>query len=636
MRLLYSVFNSDQVNRLNMRVAAEALANSIEENLLAALANGLPPGVPTHLSHDLHRLIGWSWPAGILIKGNVAYQVGFTRVPEGDEEAQALSTIQRHFLSTHIGKDASPYDAMLRAKVAPHGDTAGLHYCAAAVLIADGLASAAYPELFSHESDLVDKDGLTDYRAVLRSFNEINPGIFQDKSRGLLLFAHAFFRRNLSRMNNLNDSFLGSFSRFAADYPGCSLRLRLDPDMVGEPESFRFPMEFEYGHGPKFKADVGGIPNGVTVHTAREFERFYHGVSATHFWWKSPETRTDASGAAMYRTFEAEELLEDPSAGLDGNDYGCRYIHSEFGLDQQAITHFDGAIRSYNSDAYINGRLQARIDRAGKHAKYTKIFRIDGTIPVEEWKHLTASFFRGNHLVPEYLTGAIPEDPIEPLAEEVSTTSKTDRPGTNPFLNVLVGYRPADSFLRFGRVLPEKTIKVANSEFDFVEFREGSLGRWFLSRADSTRLIAVEYEDEILNLPPFVLASIDQSDFSVIANEIVAAIRKDTAAKLVSKVSIALSWLYESFLVTLSTSGDSVVVAELLAEICTVVNVSCAPSAWIEPLKGLVGRVSNRNSILDDDSAEVEPPGVLEMRHVDDKGEALRPTRMWMVQPAPP
>lgn len=636
MRLLYSVFNSDQVNRLNMRVAAEALATSIEENLQSALANGLPPGIPTHLSHDLHRLIGWSWPAGILIKRDVAYQVGFIRVPASNEEAQALSTIQYRFLSAHIEIDAAPYDAMLRAKVAPHGDTAGLHYCAAAVLIADGLASAVYPNLFSEKSSLVDRDGLTDYRALCRLFKEIHPGVFQDKSRGLLLFAHAFFRRNLSRMNNLNDSFLGSFRHFSADYPTCTMRLRLDPDMVGEPKSFRFPLEFEYGHGPKFKADIGDIPNGVTVHTAREHERLYHGVSETHFWWKSPETRTDALGAAVYRTFEAEELLEDPSAGLNGEQFGCRYIHSEFGLDQQAITHFDGAIRSYNSDAYINGRLKERIDRAGKHANYTKIFRIDGEVPVEEWKHLTASFFRGNHLVPEYLTGAMPESPIEPLTEKVSATSQSNRVGTNPSLNVFVGYRPVDSALRFGKVSPQKTIKVANSNVDCVEYREGSLSRWFLSRADRTRLIAVEYEDEILNLPPFVLASVDQSHFSMTANEIVVALREDIAAKLVSKVSIALSWPLESFLVTLSMSGDSVVVADLLEEICNVVDVSFAPSAWIELLKGLVGRVSNQNSVLDDDSAEVQPPGVLEMRHVDDEGEALRPFRTWVVQPTSP
>jgi hypothetical protein len=348
MRLLYVVFNSDEVNRLNMRVTAEALAGSIETNLLFALASSLPPGLPTHLSHDLHRLIGWSWPAGILIKQNVAYQVGFTRVPASDEEAQALRTIQHRYLSVHIENDAVPYEAALRARIAPHGDVASLHHCAACVLIASGLASSLYPRLFSENSDLVDKDRLTDYRALLALCSEIYPGVFHDKERNLLLFAHSFFRRNLSRMNNLNDSFLGSFASFSKDNPACTMRLRLDPDMVGEPESFRFPMEFEYGHGPKFKADITDIPNGVTVHTAREDERLYEGVSETHFWWKTPEIRADESGSAEYRTFEAEELIENPSAGLNGKEFGCRYVHSEFGLSEQSITHFDGAIRSYD------------------------------------------------------------------------------------------------------------------------------------------------------------------------------------------------------------------------------------------------------------------------------------------------
>jgi hypothetical protein len=66
---------------------------------------------------------------------------------------------------------------------------------------------------------------------------EIQPGIFHERKRGLLLFAHQYLRRSLSRLNVLNADLLTALASLAKNEPTLLLRLRLDPDVVGHPTS---------------------------------------------------------------------------------------------------------------------------------------------------------------------------------------------------------------------------------------------------------------------------------------------------------------------------------------------------------------------------------------------------------------
>jgi hypothetical protein len=178
-------------------------------------------------------------------------------------------------------------------------------------------------------------------------------------------------------------------------------RLRLDPDLVGHPASARSFIELEYWRGPHFNDDIATIPSGVAEHKAESRDRFFSGVDKTQIWWKDPEERR-ASDDKPYevRTFEIEELIEDASSGLDAGRYGCRYAHAEYHIAKGVISHFDGAIRAYEEEAYL-ARLDLAIDRAGKHADYTKIFRIDGELPTRDWKRLLRDHYRGNELPDE-------------------------------------------------------------------------------------------------------------------------------------------------------------------------------------------------------------------------------------------
>ena len=229
---------------------------------------------------------------------------------------------------------------------------------------------------------------------------QVQPGVFHDRGRNLLLFAHRFFRRSLSHRNKLNDYFLQSFDATARENADLRARLRLDPDVVGHPKSARNLIELEHWRGPLYSDNIATIPNGVAEHKADEQSRLYEGIDRTQLWWKAPECRRADGQAVDYRTFEIEELIENPSGGLGDDQFGCRYAHAEFSADEAAITHFDGSIRAYAWEPYLE-RIETSIDRAGKRADYTKVFRFDGALAIPTGSGSLSDFFRGNKLIPE-------------------------------------------------------------------------------------------------------------------------------------------------------------------------------------------------------------------------------------------
>ena len=51
-----------------------------------------------------------------------------------------------------------------------------------------------YPELFTPGLGCADKDGLVDFETLLKRMPQVQPGLFHDPRRDLLLFAHRFFQ----------------------------------------------------------------------------------------------------------------------------------------------------------------------------------------------------------------------------------------------------------------------------------------------------------------------------------------------------------------------------------------------------------------------------------------------------------
>src|SRR5258708_7305029 len=222
-------------------------------------------GLPANLGHDLHALIGWNVPFGLYINPKRTAFVLEVQIPETKEENEHLWQLgqgaRHHRLTEVVGPHVDELKKRLGAAL--EGEV-HMEHPSCAALAGPGMARRRFPEVFAEEDD----DGLV----PLASLTVKAPGVFEKD--GLLLFAHQYLRRSLSRMNTLNSPFLQEFQ--TREMPGCVRKIRLDSDMVGLPETYQETIELAYWRGPLFNEDPPSVPNGVTPHQAREATRKIH------------------------------------------------------------------------------------------------------------------------------------------------------------------------------------------------------------------------------------------------------------------------------------------------------------------------------------------------------------------------
>lgn len=591
MKFQVGVLINDQVTRGGLRVPASVLMEAEESGRIARRAQGLPAGTPTHIQHDMHRPVGWTYTLGHLIDGSMVRAIGMTEEAETDEEKADLATLSARYWDWILEQGMEAFKKELPEMLKPIPlDGARYEHVEAYAVSKPGLAAALYPELFDEKSTAVDKDGLTDFRALTTRLRQVQPGIFLDPERRLIIFAHRFFRRSLSHKNKLNEYFLQSFERTANQWDGLTARLRLDPDLVGHADTLSSMLELEHWHGPRFSDDVESIPHGSAEHKAANRIRHYEGVDRTHFWWKSPETRKVDGTEVAYRTFEVEELIDNVSAGLPGERFGCRYAHAEFSAATSAITHFDGAIRAYPAEAYLE-RIERQIDRAGKHSEYTKLFRFDGPLPVEYWKRLVSDYFRGNPLIPEYL-GAPPSD-FNPPAE---ATSSSDGAGEPEELSALISLAYDRPTKEFGLDADVVVLPGADPMLS-VETGGGAIHTYLCTKGDLENAIVLGPVDGMLNLARMGFGA--SATFPALMKEIVAgvaqALPQDVQDLGLRKLSVALSWPLGDMIVMLSLRGTPSPMACALDQLFSVIDPTRPPSDWIEPLSEFVKRLAPRS-----------------------------------------
>lgn len=614
MNRFFAVFGNDAVTHQLIRIPASGLSKAIERQLHFSVAHGLPSGTPMHIAHDLHRVAGWTETIGLYLDGNVVQQVGFLHVPTTDEEAAAIRVVQTMYIDLRHKEFCAPFEEGLRQRAAPAaGAEARIAFCTSAVLAEEGLAARLYPRLFEDKSPSVDKDGLVSYRDLLTEVAEIQPGIFLDKNRGLLLFAHQDFRRSLSRLNNLNAYFLRALSVLVKDRPDLDIRLRLDPDLVGHPDSLFHAIELEYWHGPPFDSDISMIPAGVTVHAARDRERSIEGIDSMHFWWKGAEERAGPDGSTVaYRTFEAEELIDNPSFGLSDDAYGCRYVHAEFSEAKGTITHFDGAIRCYRGEAYLQ-RLDAQIDRAGKQSEYTKLFRVDGSLEVSSWKSLLTNFFRGNNLVPEYLNGELTTAASSDKTEAAPSTHTGD---ATAGVRALVSYSRIENETSSSGLALDRLLAWGGQEVRYLERYDGEGFNLVTRGVDLRRVFQAQFSDGIVNFPRITIPRNAETD--VLKGrllDIANAIEIDVSNKRLEATSLAFTWLWEDLSITLSLAGAAETVSTFLRKLAGIVDIKRAPSDWIEELKKIVVQMASSADSAVDPHELVDHGGFLTLPH---------------------
>ncbi|MDR6963968.1 hypothetical protein [Shewanella putrefaciens] len=383
MKSKLAILNTDQINKYDYRFSLSALESGLKQTW--------DVGTPSFISHDYHRPYAWCQTLGLWIMPHQAALMGNILTPTDKEEQERINNLCSGFISRKI-QDVSENE---KDKLLSSIDNDFISENAIVVqrecvsILDDNIARKMFPEIFL--GDETDKHSLIS----LRKLNPIQPGIFEYK--GLVLFAHRFFRRSLSQFNNLNIPFLQRFQDLLLE-DELDLKIAIDPHSLGLIGSYKKPIELDFWWGPKFSDDLNNIPLGVTLHRSNDKDEFFSGVSKTEFWWHHQDG---------IQSLECEELRETPSYGFscEKNEelYGCRYVHSMVN-DEGKAYHLDGAVRVYNEDQFIN-RLDVDISKAGKNTEYYKLWRIDGAIDISLWKSLISDFYKDNHLIGEYFLG---------------------------------------------------------------------------------------------------------------------------------------------------------------------------------------------------------------------------------------
>ena len=382
MRNHLTVFNGDSVNRYGYKFTIESLVSAIKESYSL--------GRPMFIGHDHHRLIGWTKPLCVYLEPKLARLAGLIQSPESAEDNDLVDYLYKTYRYELMQELVEPHIPKLKKLLGTNsiGDEKFL-YASSAAVSSPGLAKRVFKEVFEN----TDKDGLIEVNKLC----QIDNGVFE--SGELLIFASECFRRSISRHNTFNGELLDAIGKI--DSSKISVKIKLDEDMVGLKSTYKRSIELAYWWGPKFNNDLSLISPGITRHEANEYQKLYSGISRTEFWWHEQDG---------LKTLECEEVLDIPSYGLGADAFGCRYLHSIIYPPQGDGIHIDGAIRKYDELKMIE-RLDKPISEAGRHTEYTKYWRIDGNISIEQWKELLTHNFRDNSLVGEYL-GGVDENPF--------------------------------------------------------------------------------------------------------------------------------------------------------------------------------------------------------------------------------
>ncbi|PFH10929.1 hypothetical protein BCF11_3364 [Collimonas sp. PA-H2] len=496
MKQTLGVFNTDRVNRQGFRFDIAGLASMLNQSWR---------GSPSFISHDFHRLIGWTNALGLHIQAEEVRLMGRFTFPENQEEHQQMHEQAMLYLQERIGEVKPDLKRQLQDLLGQHlsGEHSFLiRECVS--VIDDGIAKRTFPDLFP--SDETDKRSLVD----VRKLKCIGPGVFEYK--GCALFAHRYFRRSLSQLNNLNDVFLAKLLELK-DISELEIQIALDPNSVGLPNTYQMPIELQHWWGPRFNDDLTRIPTGVTRHEATERTRDFHGISHMEFWWHQQND---------IQTLECEEVRTSRTFGTnfsadyeDDEMYGCRYVHSMVDSKTKLPYHLDGAIREYEETAYID-RLDQDISKSGKTSRYVKLWRVDGPVEINLWKELICHFYRDNELAGEYLGAEKDALAIETMPSQTpAVTANTIFPpriASEFGVHAMVTYQPLNNYdpevdcmmIALGAIsfAAAQRLVMEYSALDYVKMlRESLEGEVQLSQ----NIAWICYDDMDINLPLLLL-----------------------------------------------------------------------------------------------------------------------------------
>lgn len=410
MEIYSGVAFTDGVTRNNQCIPFKTLLNTYEKSLNC--------GTPCNIGHDNTKLFGWNYFRGIYIEPGKAYCVTDVHVPENESDRSKINRqmfAYRNQLYVDNHKDEiAKLRKLLGTKLSAK----------ATIALVNGVAFHDKDILFRvfpqfKPDDSKNTKALTDLKDLPDSSKYI-PGIF--RIGDYIIYAHTYFRRNCSIKNSLNVDFLMRLQELR-DNKELSVKIKLDSDLVGLARTETAEMEAQYWWGPKYNDDLTKIPKGVTRHKNENYNNGYSDVDFTEFGWYEQDDN---------KTFECEEVeVRRPNIfTCNENYYGCRYVHSFLSSKTGLPVHLDGAIRAYTEEQVLN-RMDTVLDKAGRNTYYTKLWRIDGDIPVARWKELITHYFRDNILVGEFFGATDKYLTEREFDKQIDSTEETETHTSN-------------------------------------------------------------------------------------------------------------------------------------------------------------------------------------------------------------
>ena len=489
MRNALLVLNSNQINRKNMIFPIPTL--------LSALRQSWKNGVPTCISHDMHRPIAYTKGLSLYLESGLARLTGILLMPENSEDSDIITRMHLNHLVEHNHEAAAPYLAEFIELLDGNFDKTkdySLLFNESPALCQVDLAKRTFSDIFKH----CDKYFLV----PLKLLQPISPGVYRHGK--LLMFAHPYFRRSLSRLNSLNVEFLHKLQEVTTSSDN-EVKVALDPDMVGLAEHFHESIELEYWRGPRYNDDLNSIPLGISHHEADSTSKFYCGLIRTEFFWYTQKEE---------KIFECEELQDLGSFGIAKDKFGCRYVHSIISSSGSAPFHLDGAIRMYDEEKMIH-RLDSDLKRAPRDTDYTKLWRVDGSINVSTWKELIGDYYKDNKLLWEYFQGVEDEltsrpEIVEPIAEADPLRKYVpSNMEASDGIKMSIYFKDKEGFPSEGRLIcSERALESGNLSINYYESETLEIIKMLKMRGlkfglDKT-LTRLAFEDTVVNLPNFI------------------------------------------------------------------------------------------------------------------------------------
>jgi hypothetical protein len=224
-----------------------------------------------------------------------------------------------------------------------------------------------------------------------------------------MLYPHQFLRRFYSA------SFVGIpplLSRCIKQ--GMSVKLRLDPLRISQPENYRDWMEFDYWHGrhfsPALLEDNDKAPLW-TVHLTTDFMPSKekplspdYPVSFTIFRSKMMDDNLREFMVEEFTPTVNPLISSERIRGIDKIHTIQKFAHLVYDQNNKVFSHLDGAVRVFKNKEYeaAFSALSTGADPGEKIGTRHKLFLVEGKLGIDMVQDLLYDFFMYNPHIEEY------------------------------------------------------------------------------------------------------------------------------------------------------------------------------------------------------------------------------------------